>query len=110
MNSIIICAFSDDMHFISSYLMSNSTLQIRCISFPLFNVCAIMCQQLFEKWFEMKQRVNYADNDNSYLHECQAEVVGSAAPVHWVLHDVEGKDRHFLIQQDAKIISWETQT
>lgn len=53
----------------------------------------------------MKQIVNYADNDNSYLHECQAEVVGSAAPVHWVLHNVEGKDRHLLIQQDAKIIA-----
>lgn len=43
-----------------------------------------------------------------HLHECQAEVVGSAAPVHWVLHDVEGKDCHLLIHQDAKVITWET--
>lgn len=44
------------------------------------------------------------------LHERQAEVVGSAAPVHRVLQDVEGKDRHLLFQQDAKIITWPTHT
>lgn len=42
---------------------------------------------------------------NGHLHERQAEVVGSAAPVHRVLHDVEGKGRHLLIHQDAKVIT-----
>lgn len=40
-------------------------------------------------------------------NECQAEVVGSAAPVHRVLYDVEGKDCHLLIHQDAKVITEE---
>lgn len=52
---------------------------------------------------------NYT-HTHAYLHECQAEVVGSAAPVHRVLYDVEGKACHLLIHQNAKVITWDTHT
>lgn len=44
-----------------------------------------------------------------YLHECKAEVVGGAAPVHRVFYNTEGKTCHLLFHQKAKVVAYTTE-
>lgn len=62
---------------------------------------AIFCELLYS----YNHQSHMETSNHRHLHECQAEVVGGAAPVHWVFHDVEGKACHLLIHQDVKVIT-----
>lgn len=51
-------------------------------------------------------RTQSPTHTHTHLHECQAEVVSCAAPVHWVLCDVERKACYLLIHQNSKVVTW----
>lgn len=40
-----------------------------------------------------------------YSHEGPAQVDGCAAPIHWIIQDVEGEAGHFCFHQDAEVIT-----